>query len=117
MDVVIAGGSGFIGTALRTALEADGHRVVRMVRPESAPAASDTNGWEPGVSRIDANGLDGVNAVVNLAGVSIGDRKWTDDRKDEILQSRLSATGLLSAALARLQHPPAVFVTASAVGY
>src|SRR5690348_417048 len=93
MDVVIAGGSGFIGSALGRALEADGHRVVRMVRPDSAPATSDTIAWDPGVSRIDAKGLDGVDAVVNLAGVGIGDKRWSDDRKDEILQSRLSATG------------------------
>ncbi len=117
MDVVIAGGSGFIGSALGRSLEADGHRVIRLVRPDSAPVAGDTVAWDPGVSRIDGKGLDGVDAVVNLAGVGIGDAKWSDARKDEILKSRLAATGLLSNALARLTKPPAVFVSASAVGY
>lgn len=120
MDVVIAGGSGFIGTALRQSLEADGHRVVQMVRPGSAgagAASGDTLTWDPAAARIDAKGLEGVDAVVNLGGVGIGDKKWSDDRKDEILQSRLTSTSLLASAVARLQAPPAVFVSASAVGY
>lgn len=117
MDVVIAGGSGFIGAALGRSLGADGHRVVRMVRPDSAPVAGDTIAWDPDAARIDALALEGVDAVVNLGGAGIGDKRWSDARKDEILQSRLSATGLLSGALARLQSPPPVFVSASAVGY
>ena len=120
MDVVIAGGSGFIGTALQSSLQADGHRVVQMVRPGSAGsggAAGDTIAWDPAAARIDAKGLEGVDAVVNLGGVGIGDKKWSADRKDEILQSRLTSTSLLASALARLQTPPAVFVSASAVGY
>jgi hypothetical protein len=117
MDVAIAGGSGFIGSALGRSLQADGHRVIHLVRPNSAPVTGDTIAWDPGVSRIDAKGLDGVDAVVNLAGVGIGDAKWSDARKDEIRQSRLAATGLLSSAVAHLSRPPAVFVSASAVGY
>lgn len=117
MDVVIAGGSGFIGSALERSLAADGHRVVRMVRPGSPAGSADTLAWDPESARIDAHGLEGVDAVVNLAGVGIGDKRWTDERKDEILGSRTAATGLLSSALARLRTPPAVFVSASAVGY
>lgn len=117
MDVAIAGGSGFIGSALGRSLEADGHRVIQMVRPASPPSDGDTIAWAPGTSQIDGKALEGVDAVVNLAGVGIGDRKWTEDRKDDILQSRLSATGLLAEAVARLDRPPAVFVSASAVGY
>lgn len=117
MDIVIAGGSGFVGTALTRSLEADGHRVIRMVRPDSPPVAGDTIAWDPGAARIDGLALEGVDAVVNLAGVGIGDRKWTDDRKDEIRRSRIAATALLSDSLAHLERPPAVFVTASAVGY
>jgi uncharacterized protein len=121
MDVVIAGGSGFIGSALRRSLEADGHRVIRMVRPDSSAkagaAGSDTLAWDPAEARIDAKGLEGVDAVVNLGGVGIGDKKWSADRKDEILQSRLTSTSLVSGAVARLHRPPAVFVSGSAVGY
>ncbi|MFM8303417.1 MAG: TIGR01777 family oxidoreductase [Actinomycetota bacterium] len=117
MDVVIAGGSGFIGSALGRSLETDGHRVIRMVRPESPAAHGDTLAWDPEAARIDAQGLEGVDAVVNLGGVGIGDKKWSDARKDEILQSRLSVTGLLSDALASLNRPPKVFVSASAIGF
>jgi uncharacterized protein (TIGR01777 family) len=117
MDVVIAGASGFIGTALTESLAADGHRVVRMVRPDSSARQGDSISWDPGAARIDGMGLEGVDAVVNLAGVGIGDRRWTDERKDEILESRHAATTLLANALARLSRPPAVFVSASAVGY
>jgi len=117
MDVVIAGASGFIGTALAESLQAGGHRVARLVRPDSPAVIGETIAWDPQAARIDAKGLEGVDAVVNLGGVGIGDRKWTDERKEEILASRLAATSLLSNALARLSQPPAVFVTASAVGY
>lgn len=117
MDVAIAGSSGFIGGALIRSLEADGHRVLRITRPESSAEGGDTISWDPSSFRLDAKRLEGVDAVVNLGGVGIGDKKWSDDRKDEILQSRLSATGLLANALAKLDRPPAVFVSASAVGY
>ena len=117
MDVVVAGGSGFIGSALRRSLEADGHRVIRMVRPGSAPAGADTVAWDPAAARIDAKALEGVDAVVSLGGVGIGDTKWTDERKDEILESRLVGTTLLANTVATLETPPAVFVSASAIGY
>jgi uncharacterized protein (TIGR01777 family) len=117
MDVVVAGGSGFIGSALRRSLEAGGHRVIRMVRPGSAAAGADTVAWDPAAARIDAKSLEGVDAVVSLGGVGIGDTKWTDDRKDEILESRLVGTTLLANTVATLTAPPAVFVSASAIGY
>jgi len=118
MDVAIAGGSGFIGSSLTRSFERDGHRVLRMVRPESGSSPrSDTIAWDPASARVDAKGLEGIDAVVNLGGVGIGDKRWTADRKDEILRSRLSSTGVLANALARLDRPPAVFVSASAVGY
>lgn len=120
MDVVIAGASGFIGTALTRSLEADGHRVVRLVRPATATGGglgADTIAWDPASARIDAMGLEGVDAVVSLGGVGIGDKKWTDDRKAEILDSRLVATSLLANTVAQLARPPAVLVSASAVGY
>lgn len=116
MDVVIAGASGFIGTALTRSLEADGHRVVRMVRPGST-AGGDTIAWDPVAARIDGAGLEGVDAVVNLSGAGIGDRKWTLERKDEILRSRVASTSLLARAVAELMKPPAVFVSASGSGF
>jgi hypothetical protein len=116
MDVVIAGASGFIGTALRRSLEADGHRVIRMVRPGSS-GGGDTIAWDPAAARVDAGGLEGVDAVVNLSGAGIGDRKWSAERKDEILRSRVASTALLARTVADLMKPPAVFVSASGTGY
>jgi uncharacterized protein (TIGR01777 family) len=121
MDVVISGASGLIGSALARSLEADGHRAIRLVRPASSNRATgnsdDTVAWDPDGGTIDAAALDGVDAVVNLAGPGIGDKKWSPRRKRELVESRTRATGLLTSAVARLANPPAVFVTGSAVGY
>jgi uncharacterized protein (TIGR01777 family) len=117
MDVAISGGSGLIGSALARSLEADGHRVARLTRPQSKPVRGDAVAWDPQGDTIDAVALEGIDAVVNLAGAGIGDKKWTPGRKQEVLQSRLQATGLLARTVAGLDRPPAVFVSGSAVGY
>ncbi len=113
----MTGASGFIGSALVPALEADGHRVLRLVRPESKTAGGDTLSWEPMEGRIDAAGLEGVDAVIHLAGAGIGDKKWTPDRKRLIHESRVQGTTLLCETLAGLSNKPSVLVSASAVGY
>jgi uncharacterized protein (TIGR01777 family) len=121
MDVVISGASGLIGSALARSLEADGHRAIRLVRPASSNRATgnsdDTVAWDPDAGTIDAAALDGVDAVVNLAGAGIGDRRWSDARKREIHDSRTTGTDLLARTLARLDRKPAVLVSGSAVGY
>ena len=117
VDVVISGGSGLIGSALARSLQADGHRAARLTRPESKAGAGDTIAWDPAAGTIDGGALEGVDAVVNLAGAGIGDKKWTPARKQEIAGSRLRATGLLARTVAGLADPPAVFVSASGVGY
>jgi uncharacterized protein (TIGR01777 family) len=117
MDVVISGGSGLIGSALTRSLEADGPRVARLTRPQSKPVRGDTVAWDPRGGTIDTGALEGSDAVVNLAGAGIGDKKWTPARKQEVLQSRLQATGLLARTVALLDRPPSVFVSGSAVGY
>jgi uncharacterized protein len=117
IDVVISGASGLIGSALAARLEHDGHRVVRLVRPDTASRGADTIAWDPSAGTIDAAGLDGVDAVVHLAGASIADKRWTDERKREIRDSRLQGTSVLTSALAKLSTPPAVLVSGSAVGY
>jgi len=117
VDVVISGGSGLIGSALARSLEADGHLVARLTRPQSKARGGHTIAWDPPAGTIDAAGLEDVDVVVNLAGAGIGDKKWTPARKQEVLQSRLGATDLLARTLAGLADPPAVFVSGSAVGY
>ncbi|MGH9049230.1 MAG: TIGR01777 family oxidoreductase [Acidimicrobiia bacterium] len=115
MDVAITGASGLIGSALVPALRRDGHRVLRLVRDGSGSA--DTIEWDPAAGRIDAAGLDGVAAVVHLAGAGIGDKKWTPERKREIRESRTRGTTLLAETLAGLASKPSVLVSASGVDY
>jgi uncharacterized protein (TIGR01777 family) len=117
VDVVISGGTGLIGSALTRSLEADGHRVARLTRPQTKARTGDTVAWDPVAGTIDAAALDGVDLVVNFAGAGIGDKKWTPARKQEVVDSRLRSTGLLARTVAGLANPPAVFVSASGVGY
>jgi uncharacterized protein (TIGR01777 family) len=115
MDVLITGSSGLIGSALRPALQAAGHRPLRLVR--GATTEPDAIGWDPKAGAIDAASLDGIDAVVNLAGAGIGDHRWTDAYKQEILESRVRTTDLLARTLAGLERKPSVLLSGSAVGY
>jgi uncharacterized protein len=115
MDVIVSGSSGLIGTALVADLEGDGHRVRRLVR--RSPSHPDEVRWDPMGSDIDRTALEGADAVVNLAGPGIGDRRWSDDRKRELRQARVAGTTLLAGALAALDAPPAVLISGSAIGY
>jgi uncharacterized protein len=117
MKVVLAGGSGFLGTALRAALLADGHVVANLTR-RATPAAPDDRTWNPdGTSGGWARVLEDVDAVVNLAGTGIADGRWNPARKAAILTSRLLATKSVVAAIAQASSPPRVLVNASAIGY
>lgn len=114
MHVVISGAGGMIGTALVPALEAAGHRVSRLVRPDSEGAGIP---WNPAQGVLDPASLEGCDAVINLAGRSIGARRWTRSEKDLVYHSRVDGTRLLATTLARLERPPRVLLSASAVGY
>ncbi|WP_158840491.1 TIGR01777 family oxidoreductase [Saccharothrix deserti] len=113
MRVVIAGSSGFIGTSLVAALRGAEHEVLRLVRRR--PSAPDERGWDPPAGRIDAGALDGVDVVVNLCGTGIADKRWSDARKQVLLDSRTVPTEVLAAAVA--EHGVPVLVNASAIGY
>ena len=119
MRVAVTGSTGLIGRALVERLEAGGHQVVRVVRPGSSEglAPSRSVAWNPTVSRIDAAGLEGLDAVVHLAGEPIAARRWSPEQKERIALSRVQGTALLAQTLTRLDAPPAVLVSASAIGY
>lgn len=114
MRVAITGSRGLIGSGLVPRLRAGGHEVVRIVREE---ASADDILWSPPERSIDTKKLDGVDAVVHLAGAGVGDHRWSEGYKHTILSSRVDGTTTLAEALSRLAHPPAVMVSASAVGY
>lgn len=114
MDVVVTGSSGLIGTALKRALEQGGHRMVPMVRSQ---ASGDAVRWDPDRGEIDAGGLEGVGALVHLAGEGIGNKRWNDAQKAKIKDSRVRGTTLLAETLAKLGKPPKVLLSGSAVGF
>lgn len=114
MRVLISGASGLVGSALVPSLEAAGHRVRRLVRQRCEEP--DAAFWDPAAGTLDAGALDGVDAVVHLAGESIAAGRWSAEVKRRILESRVEGTGLIAEELAALEAPPAL-VAASAIGY
>ena len=116
MDVVITGSSGLIGSALVPALTAAGHRPIRMVRREPKPGTDEIS-WNPADGEIDSASLEGVDAVVHLAGAGIGDRRWNEKYKEILVTSRTEPTGLLASTLAGLQRPPEALLSGSAIGF
>ncbi|WP_182111374.1 TIGR01777 family oxidoreductase [Actinotalea sp. JY-7876] len=115
MHVVVAGSHGLIGSALVEHLATRGHRVRRLVR--RAPATSREIGWDPDRGRLDAEELRAADAVVNLGGAGLGDRRWTPAYRATILRSRTTPTALLARTLARLDDRPRVLLQGSAVGF
>jgi uncharacterized protein (TIGR01777 family) len=114
LTVAITGGTGMLGTNLRAFLTAGGHTVIQMVR---RPRSDDDLRWDPASGKIDGEGLEGVDAVVHLAGENIAGARWTPSVKQRIRESRVRGTRLLAETLARLKRRPAVLVSASAIGY
>lgn len=114
MRIAVTGSTGLIGTALARSLEHDGNEVVPVVRRDPAPGEVR---WDPAGGEIDVAGLEGLDAVVHLAGAGIAERRWTDERKRELLESRTKGTSLLCEALASLDHRPDVLVGGSAIGF
>lgn len=116
MRVLVTGSSGLIGTALVERLRARGDEVTRLVRTPGPVGLGEAR-WDPAGGEIDGAAVEGHDAVVHLAGAGIGDRRWTDDQKRSVMESRVKGTTLLAEAIARAAPPPPVLVSASAIGY
>ncbi len=111
--IAISGASGLIGSALVGHLKSEGHTVQRLVR--RATVAPDEIQWDPKTGFVDLEALRGVDAVIHLAGVGVGDKRWSKRFKAEILNSRLLGTTAIAKAVAEVK--PQVFISASAIGW
>ena len=114
MRTAITGASGLVGSALRRHLQDDGHEVISIGRNASG---ENQISWDPAAGKIDAAALEGVQAVVHLAGENVAQGRWTEEKKRRIRESRVRGTQLISETLASLQQRPEVLVSASAIGY
>ncbi len=115
MRIAVTGSSGLVGSALCPLLTSNGHDVIRLVRGEAK--SSDEVVWDPQGDGADIAGLEGVDAVVHLAGENIAGGRWNDKMKEKIRGSRIDGTRNLSQALAKMATPPKALVCASAIGY
>lgn len=114
LDIAITGSSGLIGRALMSLLENRGHRVHPIVR---TPPKEHQIGWRPDAGHIDHRRLEGLDAIIHLAGENIADRRWTPAQMTRIRASRVAGTDLLARTLAGLDRPPRTLLSASAIGY
>lgn len=115
MRVLISGSSGLLGQALIPSLQARGDEVLRLVRRK--PRMAEERFWDPEAGVLDLADLEGVDAVVHLAGENIGAGRWTETKKRRLIASRVESGRLLVRRIAEAQRPPQILVSASAVGY
>ncbi|MCA0989366.1 TIGR01777 family oxidoreductase [Guptibacillus algicola] len=119
MNIAIAGGTGFVGNALTESFVNDGHKVFILTRsPENKPAQEGVTyvKWLKDDAQPEKQ-LQNLNAIINLAGESINSGRWTEDKKQKILDSRISATREIVSIIEKLDHKPRVLVNASATGF
>lgn len=114
MRIVVSGASGLIGSALVPHLTARGHEVTRLVR---RAATSGESQWDPTRGVIDANLVGAADAIIHLSGAGIGDKRWSNSYKREILDSRVKSTKLLASVIAGAAKRPSVFLSGSAIGF
>ncbi len=115
MNVLVTGATGLVGSTIVPFLTTGGHQVLRLVRQSTG--RDDEVVWNPDAGTIDSKKLNGLDAVVHLAGENIASGRWTAAKKARIRDSRINGTGLLCQTLAQLTKPPKVLVCASAIGY
>ena len=111
--VAVTGSSGLVGSALVSHLKSEGYTMQRLVRRK--PVSPDEVSWDPKAGTIDLAALEGIDAIIHLAGAGVGDKRWTTKYRAEILNSRLLGTTTIAHAATKLK--PAVFISASAIGY
>ena len=114
MRIAITGASGLIGTALTSHLRGNGHETVALVRRPATSPAEIT--WDPSTGKLNARAFEGIDAVVHLAGAGIGDKRWSDSYKREILESRTRSTELLAQRMTEIDQKPSIFLSGSAIG-
>jgi uncharacterized protein len=117
MKILISGSTGLVATHLMPTLIAKGHQIVKLVR--KTPKSADEIQWDAmtGFSDSEVAKLDGIDAVVHLAGDNVASGSWTDEKKRSIRESRIIGTKVLVENLARMKNPPKIFVSASAIGF
>lgn len=115
MKIVISGASGLIGVPLVAALRSANHQVTTLVRRPTADPQEVQ--WDPAAGLLAPTALAGADAVINLAGAGIADKRWTPDYKKLVLDSRVSSTALLAQTIAGMEPKPTVFLSGSAIGY
>src|SRR5215467_10567394 len=108
MKIAVTGSTGLVGSALVPSLTSSGHEVVPITRPAR---------WDPEKGIVDQAALAGVDALIHLAGENIAAGRWTAPQKVRIRDSRIRGTKLIAEALTKLQKPPQVMISASAIGY
>lgn len=121
MKLLISGSTGLVGSALEELLRAEGHAIARLARPGTKRISTTPQEtwirWDPPSGEFDAAAAEGADALVHLAGASIGEGRWSEARKEVLRSSRVDATRHLLSALSRLNRPPKAVVSASAIGY
>jgi uncharacterized protein (TIGR01777 family) len=115
MRYAVTGASGLIGGALVRHLRGQGHEVIRLVRRDAQ--GPDEVRWDPTRGTVDVAGLVGTDVVVHLAGAGVGDHRWTDEYKREILDSRVEGTHTIVRAMLELDPHPRALVAGSAIGF
>ena len=116
MRILLSGASGLIGSHLGPFLTKRGHEVVRLVRG-SAKSSADSISWDPARGQISLSPEEPIDVIINLAGENLGAKRWSRERKQEFLQSRVRSTSLLAETAARMKNPPHLFVNASGINF
>lgn len=116
MHVLVTGSTGLVGSAMVEHFAGAGHELTRLVRVPQGGREREVL-WYPSEGHIEAEGLEGIDAVIHLAGENVASARWTKGKKRRIRDSRIRGTQLLANTFAKMQHPPSLLVSASAIGY